>query len=287
VIITNRKARSLNQIGFFLLYTFSITWLSWLIIIIGNRYFNALWYGEPLFWIPYAIGSWGAVISSYIIYRQFQEDFSEESFIKFVFGKKINGKIWLIFGLFTIWRLLMIWIALGINKPISILSIIINLPLLILLGGLEELGWRGILQPQLEKVTNYLSSILIVGTIWSIWHLPLWMIKGTVQSSFPFGLYLFSGIILTASFTTLYKYTNNLFLCILSHAWFNGCIGLALYVGNNGTLQLDLNWKVFAVFSIELIVSIILGIAYSRKNLLELNNDFKTRKRNLFDKNHE
>jgi hypothetical protein len=113
------------------------------------------------------------------------------------------------------------------------------------------------------------------------------MIKGTVQSSFPFGLYLFSGIILTASFTTLYKYTNNLFLCILSHAWFNGCIGLALYVGNNGTLQLDLNWKVFAVFSIELIVSIILGIAYSRKNLLELNNDFKTRKRNLFDKNHE
>jgi membrane protease YdiL (CAAX protease family) len=287
VIITNRKARSLNQIGFFLLYTFSITWLSWLIIIIGNRYFNALWYGEPLFWIPYAIGSWGAVISSYIIYRQFQEDFSEESFIKFVFGKKINGKIWLIFGLFTIWRLLMIWIAFGINKPISILSIIINLPLLILLGGLEELGWRGILQPQLEKVTNYLSSILIVGTIWSIWHLPLWMIKGTVQSSFPFGLYLFSGIILTASFTTLYKYTNNLFLCILSHAWFNGCIGLALYVGNNGTLQLDLNWKVFAVFSIELIVSIILGIAYSRKNLLELNNDFKTRKRNLFDKNHE
>ena len=287
MIITNRKARSLNQIGFFLLYTFSITWLSWLIIIIGNRYFNALWYGEPLFWIPYAIGSWGAVISSYIIYRQFQEDFSEESFIKFVFGKKINGKIWLIFGLFTIWRLLMIWIAFGINKPISILSIIINFPFLILLGGLEELGWRGILQPQLEKVTNYLSSILIVGTIWSIWHLPLWMIKGTVQSSFPFGLYLFSGIILTASFTTLYKYTNNLFLCILSHAWFNGCIGLALYVGNNGTLQLDLNWKVFAVFSIELIVSIILGIAYSRKNLLELNNDFKTRKRNLFDKNHE
>jgi membrane protease YdiL (CAAX protease family) len=282
-----QNKRSLNQIGFFLLYTFSITWLSWLIIIIGNRYFNALWYGEPLFWIPYAIGSWGAVISSYIIYQQFQEDFSEESFIKFVFGKKINGKIWLIFGLFTIWRLLMVWIAFGINKPISILSIIINLPLLILLGGLEELGWRGILQPQLEKVINYLPSILVVGTIWSIWHLPLWFIKGTVQSLFPFGLYLFSGIILTASFTTLYKYTNNLFLCVLSHAWFNGCIGLALYVGNNGTLQLDLNWKVILVFFIELIVSIILGIAYSRMNPLMLNNDFKTRKRNLFDKNHE
>lgn len=277
--ITNQKWRSLNQIGFFLLYTFSITWLSWLIIIIGNKYFNTLWYGEPLFWIPYLIGVLAPAISSYIIYRQFNKDFIPEFFVKYIFGRKIDRKVWLIFGLFTVWRLLMIWIAFGINKPISILSIIINLPLLILLGGLEELGWRGILQPQAEKVINYLPSILIVGTIWSIWHLPLWMIKGTVQSSFPFGLYLFSGIILTASFTTLYKYTNNLFLCILSHAWFNGCIGLALYIGNDGTLQLDLNWKVIVAFLIELIVSIILGIAHSRKNSLMLNNNFKTRKR--------
>ena len=113
------------------------------------------------------------------------------------------------------------------------------------------------------------------------------MIKGTVQSSFPFGLYLFSGIILTASFTTLYKYTNNLFLCVLSHAWFNGCIGLALYVGNNGTLHLDLNWKVIVVFSLELIVSICLGIAYSRRNPLILNNNFKPRKRTSLNNNHE
>jgi membrane protease YdiL (CAAX protease family) len=287
VKITNQKGRSLKQIGFFLLYTFSITWLSWLIIIIGNKYFNFLLYGEPLFWIPYAIGGLAPAISSYIIYRQFNEDFIPESFVKYVFGRKVDEKAWLIFGLFTIWRLLMIWIAFGINRPISILSIIINLPLLILLGGLEELGWRGILQPQLEKIINYLLSILVVGTIWSIWHLPLWFIKGTVQSSFPFGLYLFSGIILTASFTSLYKYTNNLFLCVLSHAWFNGCIGLALYVGNNGTLQLDLNWKVIVVFSLELIVSICLGIAYSRKNPLMLNNHFKPRKRTSLNNNHE
>ncbi len=283
----NPKKRSLKQIGFFLLYTFSITWLSWLIIIIGNRYFNTLGYGEPLFWIPYVIGSLGPVISSYIIYRQFNEDFGEESFVKYIFGKKIDRKVWLIFGSYTIWRLLMIWVAFGINKPISILSIIINFPLLIFLGGLEELGWRGILQPQLEKTINYLPSLLAVGSIWSIWHLPLWFIKGTIQSSFPFGLYLLSGIILTSSFTTLYKYTNNLFLCVLSHAWFNGCIGLALYMGNNGTLQLNLNWKVIVVFSLELIVSVILGIAYSRKNPLVLKNTSKTRKGTSFNNNYE
>ena len=96
--------------------------------------------------------------------------------------------------------------------------------------------------------------------------MPLWFIKGTLQTSFPFGLYLFSVIIISSSFTTLYKYTNNLFFCVISHAWFNGCIVYsALYVGNNGAMQLNLNWKVIVVFSIELIVSVILGIAYSRK----------------------
>ena len=166
--ITNQKARSLKQVGFFLLYTFSITWSCWLIIIIGNKYFNTLWYGEPLFLIPFIIGGVSPAISSFIIYRQFKEYFGEESFSKFVFGKKIDKKVWLIFELFLIWRLFMIWVAFEINKPISILSILINLPFLIVLGGLEELGWRGILQPKLEKVVNYLPSVFIVGTIWSI-----------------------------------------------------------------------------------------------------------------------
>ncbi|MGI5852645.1 MAG: CPBP family intramembrane glutamic endopeptidase, partial [Caldicoprobacterales bacterium] len=36
-----------------------------------------------------------------------------------------------------------------------------HLPLFIIGGGLEEIGWRGYLQPKLEKVTNYLVSVLI------------------------------------------------------------------------------------------------------------------------------
>jgi membrane protease YdiL (CAAX protease family) len=66
--------------------------------------------------------------------------------------------IWIIFNLAFIYD----FGCFEINKPISILSILINLPFLIVLGGLEELGWRGILQPKLEKVVNYLPSVLIV-----------------------------------------------------------------------------------------------------------------------------
>jgi hypothetical protein len=95
----------------------------------------------------------------------------------------------------------------------------------------------------------------------------LWIMKGSVQSMLPFGLYLVSGIILTTSFTSLYKYTNSLLLCVVSHAWFNSCINLALYVGKNGVLQLDLNWKVILVFSVEFIAAISLGIRYNRNKI--------------------
>ena len=260
-----QKKQSLHKIILFVCYTFFITWSFWFLIIFCNKYFNTLWYGESLFWIPYTIGSLGPAISAYLIYQKFKESYSEKSFLKYIFKNPINSKIWLVFILFLIWRILMIWIAFGISKPISILAIFINLPFLIVLGGLEELGWRGILQPKLENLISYIPSIFLVSIIWSFWHLPLWFIKGTVQSGFPFGLYFVSSLVLTASFTTLYKYTNNLFLCILNHAWFNGCIGLALYVGNDGNLQLNLNWKVIVVFSVEMIVSVILGKLYNNK----------------------
>ncbi|MBX4258374.1 CPBP family intramembrane metalloprotease [Clostridium estertheticum] len=270
-----QEDKLLKKIGLFLLYTFSITWLSCITIIIGNRYFNALWYGQPLYYIPTLIGAMGPAISSYIIYRQFNEDFDNKSFAKFIFGKKINRNAWLIFGSYIIWRLFMVWISFGINDVTSILYIFLNLPLFLIGGGFEELGWRGYLQPQLEKVVNYFPSVLIVGIIWSMWHLPLWLIKGTPQSAIPFGLYAFLGVVLSFTFTTIYKYTKNLLLCVLSHAWFDGCIGLAVYIGSEGYLQLNLNWKVFLVFILELIVSVILGIAYNRKKSIKINNKIR------------
>lgn len=82
----------------------------------------------------------------------------------------------------------------------------------------------------------------------------------------PFGMYTALAIILSFGFTALYKYTNNIFLTVLSHAWFNGCIGLAVYIGSEGYLQLMINWKVTFVFVIELIVTLIVGMLHVRKN---------------------
>ena len=163
--------KSLKEIILFLIYTFSISWFFWLIIIISNKYFDALWYGETLTWILFLLGSLGPAIATYIIYKKNNNSKSLKTIIRPTF-RDIRKKEWLIFGIFIIWRFVMVWIAFGIEEPISILYMFLNLPLFIIGGGLEELGWRGYLQPKLEKESNFIVSVIIVGVIWSLWHLP-------------------------------------------------------------------------------------------------------------------
>ena len=42
----------------------------------------------------------------------------------------------------------------------------------------EELGWRGYLLGELHRRHSLVVSALIVGVIWGLWHLPLWLVSG-------------------------------------------------------------------------------------------------------------
>ena len=46
----------------------------------------------------------------------------------------------------------------------------------------EEIGWRGLLVPELAKVTSFGRLVLISGAIWAVWHMPL-MIGGDYRGS--------------------------------------------------------------------------------------------------------
>ena len=44
---------------------------------------------------------------------------------------------------------------------------------MVLLGGTEEIGWRGVLQPRLQEKTSVFITGLVIGVLWWAWHLPL------------------------------------------------------------------------------------------------------------------
>ena len=87
----------------------------------------------------------------------------------------------------------------------------------------EELGWRGYAQDSLQRRFNALTSSLILGVLWALWHLPLYFIAGTFQYSLGFGSGLFwlmmvSMLPQSVLFTWIYNNTQRSILsAILFH----------------------------------------------------------------------
>ena len=69
---------------------------------------------------------------------------------------------------------------------------------------------------------NALISSLILGVIWTCWHIPLFFVTGATQMSIPFPIYLVMVTSLTIYLTWLYNNTKgSLVITVLAHYAFN------------------------------------------------------------------
>jgi membrane protease YdiL (CAAX protease family) len=83
----------------------------------------------------------------------------------------------------------------------------------------EELGWRGYALPRLAARLGYARSSLIIGTVWALWHLPLFYITGTDKTGQAFPIRGLSVVALSVAITWLYARTGgSLLLTMLMHA---------------------------------------------------------------------
>jgi len=94
------------------------------------------------------------------------------------------------------------------------------LPLIIIGPISEEFGWREYLLKRLQKKWNALISSLIVGIVWSLWHLPLFFMVGTSQHElkFPFIGFLVGLTAISIIMTWLHNNTaGSVWTAILFH----------------------------------------------------------------------
>lgn len=90
----------------------------------------------------------------------------------------------------------------------------------LLFGGIEEIGWRYFFQPTLEERIPYLSATLITFLAWSSWHLFYFYIDGSlaVIQFLPFLVGLLTNCFILSA---LYHKTQNLWICVMTHALIN------------------------------------------------------------------
>lgn len=99
----------------------------------------------------------------------------------------------------------------NLNNPLSLLGCL--LAILILEGPLgEELGWRGFVLPTLQKKYTPLLSGIIVGVIWTCWHIPMFLLH--IEGYDNFTIYLLQTI----------------FLSIIIYTWIYNCVRESLLI---------------------------------------------------------
>jgi len=99
----------------------------------------------------------------------------------------------------------------------------------------EEVGWRGYALPALQARYGFVTSALILGIVWSAWHLPLFGFSagyhhsGASLLAFLGDFLMFALNVAVASIILSYLWNNtggNLLLCCLLHAVNNSVAGL-------------------------------------------------------------
>ncbi|HEX4963978.1 MAG TPA: CPBP family intramembrane glutamic endopeptidase, partial [Thermoanaerobaculia bacterium] len=78
-----------------------------------------------------------------------------------------------------------------------------GLVLLLVLTLGEELGWRGLLAPQLSRITTFTTTSLVTGLVWALWHFPIVALQlAYFQTRVPlwYSLLCFTATVLGLSF---------------------------------------------------------------------------------------
>ena len=102
-----------------------------------------------------------------------------------------------------------------------------------ILGGPlgEEPGWRGFALPRLQQHFGAVSGSLLLGVLWGLWHLPLFLVVGADGpfSTQEFVLFIMGTMIFTICFTWIYNNVGgSLLLMILLHSVVNTISSLVI-----------------------------------------------------------
>lgn len=99
---------------------------------------------------------------------------------------------------------------------------VVLLVTLIVGGGQEEPGWRGFALPRLQASYSALTASLIIGSVWAVWHLPLFIMDTPRNQSGNFLLYALLVIGLSIVMTWCYNGTGgSVLLVMILHAGVN------------------------------------------------------------------
>lgn len=215
----------------YLSFTFLIMLIGWGICLLCS--FNGISLNDNKWlYVLYLLGGWSPTIASYLSLRSNHKVVDMKDWLKNIFDFRHNIFSYLMVVIMAIIFILFQCFISGYENGAPIFAIIVMIPMMLVGGGLEEAGWRYILQPELEKKYSFTLSTIIVSIIWWLWHLPLFYIQGVGQygqNYFAFGISVFG---ISFALASIRKNTGSVCLCVLFHCIVNSLQGIYIINDN-------------------------------------------------------
>ena len=95
----------------------------------------------------------------------------------------------------------------------------VALGFMLVLGPIEEFGWRGFAMPLLQRRFAPIWAGLVLGVIWGLWHLPAFFLSGVPQSAWSFTPFLIGSIAIGVIVTPLFNSSRGSILLPLLLHW--------------------------------------------------------------------
>ncbi|MFO7963704.1 MAG: CPBP family intramembrane glutamic endopeptidase [Desulfobacterales bacterium] len=99
--------------------------------------------------------------------------------------------------------------ALGTLFPFaSVTSYLSALFFMAIKGPIEEIGWRGLALPLLQRKMAPIWAAIVLGVVWAVWHLPAFMLSSTPQSAWALTPFLVGTLALSLIVTPLFNHSR-------------------------------------------------------------------------------
>jgi len=174
----------------FFALAFIITWINGFILAVQSHQ------GSDKNIINLLLAYMGPFIAALIMMYVFADKTFRADFRKRIYDPRLINKKYLPFVIFflPLSMVISILISIALGQPVEQLrfaeefkifegEVILSMIILVLVPVLEELGWRGYGVDSLASKFNLFKTSIIFAALWGIWHLPVFFIDGSYQST--------------------------------------------------------------------------------------------------------
>lgn len=214
-----------NTIRMYLILTFLIMGICWGTCLVCSL-FGIFLTAMPVLYIPFLIGGWSPTIAAFWVMRKTNCVSGFKDWLSKTFDWKQSLWKYAAAVVFAAIFFCCLCAVSGYSVGAPLFAVVFMIPPMLFMGGLEEVGWRGLLQPELEKRLGFTLATLVVSLIWWLWHLPLFYINGVSQYGTDFLEFGINILGLSFALAALKKTTGSTWLCVFLHCLVNSLHGV-------------------------------------------------------------